>query len=208
MLLQVYQINTMLSGSFPGDLVIPSRHFVHVGELHKISRKAVQKRWFFLFNDILLYARGNMTITRDKIRGLIMDEDQRVEYRGHIDLSTAWVRRLPPNKTLMNAFQVITPSKTYTMFAKDSCRASEEWCAHLERAIEVLVKDRPDLVKKRGCVYTGLPCLPCPPSLVRRSPLTLHRPPPMLPSSPLPPPRALADPPAPSSPRASTACSP
>ena len=41
---QVLEVQHLLGSSFVGNLVEPTRSLVHVGDLHKISRHAVQRR--------------------------------------------------------------------------------------------------------------------------------------------------------------------
>jgi len=61
---RVVEVQTMMAGSYPGNLVEPHRRFLFAGELVKISRKAVQKRACFLFNDVLVYARSSAAPTK------------------------------------------------------------------------------------------------------------------------------------------------
>jgi hypothetical protein len=44
---KVVEVQIMLGTSYEGHLVEPTRRFIHQGELYKVSRHAVQKRFFF-----------------------------------------------------------------------------------------------------------------------------------------------------------------
>uniref|UniRef100_A0A452QX09 FERM, ARHGEF and pleckstrin domain-containing protein 2 n=1 Tax=Ursus americanus TaxID=9643 RepID=A0A452QX09_URSAM len=54
------------------NLLAPGREFIREGCLHKLTRKGLQQRMFFLFSDVLLYTSKGVTGTsRFRIRGLL-----------------------------------------------------------------------------------------------------------------------------------------
>ncbi|XP_034511474.1 FERM, ARHGEF and pleckstrin domain-containing protein 2 isoform X3 [Ailuropoda melanoleuca] len=54
------------------NLLAPGREFIREGCLHKLTRKGLQQRMFFLFSDMLLYTSKGVTGTsRFRIRGLL-----------------------------------------------------------------------------------------------------------------------------------------
>ena len=46
------------------QFIVPHRNYVRDGALMKVCRKAVKERWFFLFNDFLLYASVSTSSAR------------------------------------------------------------------------------------------------------------------------------------------------
>ncbi|EPQ02379.1 FERM, RhoGEF and pleckstrin domain-containing protein 2 [Myotis brandtii] len=54
------------------NLIAPGREFIREGCLHKLTRKGLQQRMFFLFSDMLLYtSRGVSGTSHFRIRGLL-----------------------------------------------------------------------------------------------------------------------------------------
>ncbi|XP_057601981.1 FERM, ARHGEF and pleckstrin domain-containing protein 2 isoform X2 [Hippopotamus amphibius kiboko] len=54
------------------NLIAPGREFIREGCLHKLTRKGLQQRMFFLFSDMLLYtSRGASGTSHFRIRGLL-----------------------------------------------------------------------------------------------------------------------------------------
>lgn len=86
---KVVEVQMVLGSTYQGHLIEPTRRFIHQGELYKVSRHAVQKRAFFLFNDLLLYAKGSPSSSS-------------CEYKGEILLNTAWISDVPDSKVLQN----------------------------------------------------------------------------------------------------------
>ena len=52
-------------------LIFPGRKFVREGKLTKVSGSHVQDRQFFLFNDILIYAKPALVKKQFEFKGLI-----------------------------------------------------------------------------------------------------------------------------------------
>ncbi|XP_026972011.1 FERM, ARHGEF and pleckstrin domain-containing protein 2 isoform X4 [Sagmatias obliquidens] len=64
------------------NLIAPGREFIREGCLHKLTRKGLQQRMFFLFSDMLLYTgRGASETSRFRIRGLLPLRGMLVEER-------------------------------------------------------------------------------------------------------------------------------
>nr|XP_039325818.1 FERM, ARHGEF and pleckstrin domain-containing protein 2-like [Saimiri boliviensis boliviensis] len=54
------------------NLIVPGREFIREGCLHKLTKKGLQQRMFFLFSDMLLYtSKGLAGTSHFRIRGLL-----------------------------------------------------------------------------------------------------------------------------------------
>jgi len=113
---KVIEVQNLLGQSYQGNLVVPTRKFIYQGDLYKISRHAVQKRFFlssssssfpwhsftgtillyqrmfFLFNDLIVYAKT----TSSRLT------EGSCQYKGEILMTGTWVRDLPDTKILQN----------------------------------------------------------------------------------------------------------
>ena len=114
---KVVEVQIMLGSSYEGHLVEPTRRLLHQGELYKVSRHAVQKRAFFLFNDLLLYAKGNpfratphATTSAAAAAAATVAAEGSCEYKGEILLGTSWVNDLPNTKLLQNGDSSLSSS--------------------------------------------------------------------------------------------------
>lgn len=88
---RVVEVQSILSG-YPDALVEPHRRFIRDGEMIKISRRAVQRRWFFLFNDLIVYGKKTSSSS--------------CQFKGRISLAMITLREMPDQKKLKNLFQV------------------------------------------------------------------------------------------------------
>jgi len=105
------------------ELVKPGRKFIHEGELSKICRKDRQRRSFFLFSDVLVYAYpatpGKFRVGR--------------EFR----LFTMKTKDIPDSKLkkMLNAFQITSESKSFIVLA-DTPEQKLEWLDLISKAQE------------------------------------------------------------------------
>lgn len=99
------------------------RVFIKEGELTKICRKDNKKFMFFLFNDMLMYAKEmpGGRYTRNRI----------------YPLNSILIKDLPdePNKKVVNAFQVNSNKKSFVVLA-NSPEEKNAWVKELNKCIE------------------------------------------------------------------------
>lgn len=128
-------------GSSGQPLAIPNRILIGEGVLTKMCRKKLKPRQFFLFNDILVY--GNIVISKKKYNKQHIMQLESVKLQPLIDDEV---------NGLYNGWQVISPSKSFTIYAATSTEKME-WMAHITRCIH-------DLITKHG--RKSLPVDPSP----------------------------------------------
>lgn len=116
-------------GSSGQPLAIPNRLLVGEGVLTKMCRKKPKPRQFFLFNDILVY--GNIVLSKKKYN------------KQHIlQLENVKLQTVPDDGALCNGWQIISPSKSFTVYAATSTEKNE-WMAHINKCVQ-------DLITKHG----------------------------------------------------------
>jgi hypothetical protein len=116
-------------GSSGQPLAIPHRLLVGEGVLTKMCRKKPKPRQFFLFNDILVY--GNIVISKKKYN------KQRI-----LHLENVRLQSVQDDGNLQNGWQIISPSKSFTVYAATASEKSE-WMAHIDKCAQ-------DLLTKHG----------------------------------------------------------
>jgi hypothetical protein len=122
-------------GSSGQPLVMPHRVLVGEGVLTKMCRKKPKPRQFFLCNDILVY--GNIVINKKKYN------------KQHIiPLENVKLQNVPDNGNLRNGWQIISPNKSFTVYAATATEKAE-WMAHINKCVQ-------DLLKKQGKTHSGL----------------------------------------------------
>ncbi|XP_054426397.1 FERM, ARHGEF and pleckstrin domain-containing protein 2 [Pteronotus mesoamericanus] len=105
------------------DLVAPGREFIREGCLHKLTRKGLQQRMFFLFSDVLLYtSRGLSGTSHFRIRGLLPLRGMLVEDSEH-----EW--------SVPHCFTIHAAQKTVVVAASTRLE-KEKWTHDLSGAIE------------------------------------------------------------------------
>jgi hypothetical protein len=114
----------------------PFRRFEHEGPLKKVSPKGVQARQWFLFSESIIHCKAK---GKDFI------------WKSETLLATAWVRDLPDSQKLKNAFQIVAPTKTFTVIA-DFPEEKAIWMHKIHRCIDALTRADPLLIHKRGKV--------------------------------------------------------
>jgi len=91
-------------------------------------------RRFFVFNDCLVYGKKISATS--------------CQYKGRINLGSAWIRILQDTKKIKNVFQVVDVEKTYTMYA-DTKEEKEVWVTKLQKTIDELMNKFPELKETR-----------------------------------------------------------
>lgn len=105
----------------------PGRALVGEGVLIKECRKKPKQRYFFLFNDILVYG----TCVINKIKYI----NQHI-----IALKNLQIKSIPDSTTnpkLKNGWLIMSPKKTFSVYATTS-REKIEWMTHISNCIEKL----------------------------------------------------------------------
>ena len=130
--------NAFISGARP-SLVAPHRIYVKDGCLQKICRKETKPRWFFLFNDILIYGKALETGTSLIATRYVMSQS--------FKLFGLRIEDVPNTFYVVNAFQIITPTKSFTVSApsKDS---KIEWMLSIQECMDAEKKRRETFAKK------------------------------------------------------------
>uniref|UniRef100_A0A8C9KAS4 FERM, ARH/RhoGEF and pleckstrin domain protein 2 n=1 Tax=Panthera tigris altaica TaxID=74533 RepID=A0A8C9KAS4_PANTA len=105
------------------NLITPGREFIREGCLHKLTKKGLQQRMFFLFSDMLLYTSKGVTGTSHfRIRGLL-------PLRGML-VSGESERSVP------HCFTICAAQKTVVVAASTRLE-KEKWICDLNTAIDV-----------------------------------------------------------------------
>ncbi|KAM7104820.1 FERM, ARHGEF and pleckstrin domain-containing protein 2 isoform 2-T3 [Molossus nigricans] len=105
------------------NLIAPGREFIREGCLHKLTRKGLQQRMFFLFSDMLLYtSRGVSGTSHFRIRGLLPLRGMLVE-----ESESEW--------PVPHSFTICAAQKTVVV-AASTRREKEKWMRDLNSAIE------------------------------------------------------------------------
>jgi RhoGEF domain/FYVE zinc finger/SOS1/NGEF-like PH domain len=126
---KVLEIKKKFSGAGVPDLVVPKRFLVREGQLAKVCRKEVKPRYFFLFNDILIYAGINDAATTAVGAGGL--------YRFHraMPLRYTQVSDVPTRAGgRQHAFQVLSKEKSFSVYARDDDEKGE-WLRDLQKTI-------------------------------------------------------------------------
>jgi hypothetical protein len=106
------------------ELIKPGRRFVYEGELSKICRKDRQRRSFFLFSDVLVYAYPATVPGKFRVGR---------EFR----LFSMKTKDLPDSKLkkMINAFQITSESKSFIVLA-DTPEKKKEWLDTIAKSQE------------------------------------------------------------------------
>ncbi|CAG8488388.1 3451_t:CDS:10 [Diversispora eburnea] len=112
MFVTMLEIQKSLAG-FDEALLVPGRRFIKRGTVKKICRKNHQEREFFLFSDLLIYASRLNLI------------DNMYTFHRKIDLEDLMVLHAEKQDE-KNAFQIISPQKSFTVYA-DTPQNKESW---------------------------------------------------------------------------------
>lgn len=105
------------------NLIAPGREFVREGCLHKLTRRGLQQRMFFLFSDMLLYtSRGVSGTSHFRIRGLLPLRGMLVE-----ESESEW--------SVPHCFTIYAAQKTIVVAASTRLER-EKWMHDLSSAIE------------------------------------------------------------------------
>jgi len=120
---KILEIEGSLTHANHLKLIIPGRKFVREGKLTKISGSHVQERQFFLFNDILIYAKPALV-------------KKQFEFKGLIPINRLVVRDLSNSSSRKNAIELwrIDLKKKYIVYSEEAS-VKAEWMRDLEAAV-------------------------------------------------------------------------
>ncbi|KAM8787746.1 FERM, ARHGEF and pleckstrin domain-containing protein 2 [Rhynchonycteris naso] len=112
------------------NLIAPGREFIREGCLHKLTRKGLQQRMFFLFSDMLLYtSRGVSGTSHFRIRGLL-------PLRGMLLIVLdPPVKESQSEWSVPHCFTIYAAQKTIVVAASTRLE-KEKWMQDLNSAIE------------------------------------------------------------------------
>jgi len=127
-----YNMLVKIQRNFVGhvkNIVVEGRKFIFEGPVMKVCRKTDKPRWFFLFNDALVYAsfssntknRGtSTTATLPRAPNhLVKLSDQRYLFHRMVNLHNASVEDVPDNGALKNAFKIVTAEeKSFVVYTE------------------------------------------------------------------------------------------
>ncbi|XP_033984561.1 FERM, ARHGEF and pleckstrin domain-containing protein 1 [Trematomus bernacchii] len=105
------------------DLVVPSREFIRLGCLNKLSGKGLQQRMFFLFNDVILYTSRGMTATNQ------------FKVHGQMPLNGMTIRESEDEWGVPHAFTLVGQQQSVVV-AASSLMEREKWMEDIQMAID------------------------------------------------------------------------
>uniref|UniRef100_A0A8I3PE45 FERM, ARHGEF and pleckstrin domain-containing protein 2 n=1 Tax=Canis lupus familiaris TaxID=9615 RepID=A0A8I3PE45_CANLF len=106
------------------NLVTPGREFIREGCLHKLTKKGLQQRMFFLFSDVLLYTSRGVTGT------------SRFRIRGRLPLRGMLVEEGERERSVPHCFTICAAQKTIVVAASTRLE-KEKWMRDLNDAIDM-----------------------------------------------------------------------
>eukprot|EP01094_Clydonella_sp_ATCC50884_P029032 TRINITY_DN8932_c0_g1_i1.p1 TRINITY_DN8932_c0_g1~~TRINITY_DN8932_c0_g1_i1.p1 ORF type:complete len:616 (-),score=137.67 TRINITY_DN8932_c0_g1_i1:259-2106(-) len=124
------KVESSLTNAGHIKLLMPGRHYIHEGRLTKVSGKNIQDRQFFLFSDMLLYAKPIMGKSK-------------YEFKGLLPLDALYFVDLDDSDAYENAFEVgrSDSAKKYILYAKER-KIKYQWLQQLTDAKERLGQDK------------------------------------------------------------------
>jgi len=124
---KLLRIQQSLVGSKIPEIVNLRRKFIREGVLVKMCRREPKRRYFFLFNDMLLYGTANESV------------NSKITYQYHRALGLDKFRVddiIDPSNTENNAFQVLSNQKSFTVYA-ESEEEKIAWMTDINKAIQL-----------------------------------------------------------------------
>ncbi|TPX66165.1 hypothetical protein SpCBS45565_g04685 [Spizellomyces sp. 'palustris'] len=118
------------------DLVTPGRRLIRRGKVQKICRRRHQTRYLILLSDFLIYTSPGIL------------EDQYVFHR-KLDLELCQVIDVPDTQDLKHIFQIVSPEKSFAMYA-DSQGEKQDWIKAIDGAIRELRSNKSTLRSEHG----------------------------------------------------------
>lgn len=111
-----------LQRKFDIQIIEPGRVLLREGVLTKLCRKDRQKRTFFLFNDVLIYADWSSTGKYTKERSFVLTQifvkDLPDDGKPVLVLRVAFAYTFLVSRNFVNAMQISTESKSFVVFTE------------------------------------------------------------------------------------------
>lgn len=124
---------------------LAASHRVLVGEgtLTKICRKKPKERKFFLCSDVLVY-------------GHIVQDNKKYTRQQTLPLATLAINPLPDSVNFCNAWEIVTPSKSFVVYSMTAVE-KEEWMGHMERLSQSLRSKQGRVLQNSHCAAIWVP---------------------------------------------------
>ncbi|XP_047670714.1 FERM, ARHGEF and pleckstrin domain-containing protein 1 isoform X2 [Tachysurus fulvidraco] len=106
------------------NLATPTREFIRLGCLSKLSGKGLQQRMFFLFSDVLLYTSRGITASNQ------------FKIHGQLPLRGMTIRESEEEWGVPHCFTLVTPRKSVVV-AASSVSEMEKWMEDLKMAVDL-----------------------------------------------------------------------
>ncbi|XP_040306320.1 FERM, ARHGEF and pleckstrin domain-containing protein 2 isoform X3 [Herpailurus yagouaroundi] len=134
------------------NLITPGREFIREGCLHKLTKKGLQQRMFFLFSDMLLYTSKGVTGTSHfRIRGLL-------PLRGMLLIVLdPPVEEGESERSVPHCFTICAAQKTVVVAASTRLE-KEKWICDLNAAIDAAKSGGDPSLVLPGSVLCAPPC--------------------------------------------------
>ncbi|GAB5576166.1 FERM [Prionailurus iriomotensis] len=134
------------------NLITPGREFIREGCLHKLTKKGLQQRMFFLFSDMLLYTSKGVTgASHFRIRGLL-------PLRGMLLIVLdPPVEEGESGRSVPHCFTICAAQKTVVVAASTRLE-KEKWICDLNTAIDVAKSGGDPSLVLPGSVLCAPPC--------------------------------------------------
>ncbi|XP_026870561.2 FERM, ARHGEF and pleckstrin domain-containing protein 1 isoform X2 [Electrophorus electricus] len=105
-------------------LAVPTREFIRLGCLSKLSGKGLQQRMFFLFSDVLLYTSRGITASNQ------------FKVHGQLPLRGMTIRESEDEWGVPHCFTLVTPRQSLVV-AASSISEMEKWMEDLKMAVDL-----------------------------------------------------------------------
>lgn len=134
------------------DIIAPSRKYVTEGTVFLISNKhGLCSRYVFLFNDLILFTSIKAQNDDFDLLHLIQGTSQhKYSFRSAVSFTNTpicWINDVEDGEIVQNAFQFVSPNKTWTLFFKTK-EEKLQWMNHINKQLEFIEKNTPNLKGK------------------------------------------------------------
>ncbi|KAJ3162472.1 hypothetical protein HDU86_004954 [Geranomyces michiganensis] len=130
MMQELIEVQASLHG-LNEDLVSPARRLIRRGRVQKISRRRHHARYLILLSDFLIYASPGML-------------DGQYTFHRKLDLELCEVVDVEDTKDMQNIFQIVSPEKSFAMYA-ESAKEKQKWIHDIDSAARELRTNRSTL---------------------------------------------------------------
>lgn len=113
----VLKVKELINGLNDFELIQPDRSLIMEGELIKVCKKANKPRYFYLFNDLIVYGIGFEKITVSEyffLKTVKLNYDNRYEH----------------------SFQIINDTKSFSVICPDE-KTKEKWMTAISKHVEI-----------------------------------------------------------------------